>query len=147
MDAPDRLWFSEYRDDKIGMFDTRPRNSPNGHATRWTNPPRHLDKNEDAWTGSMLNDRVVAQPGGDFTVPAAARPASTACSSTAQPAGVWVGGGGASIISSNRLTERIGHGRTPRPRRSSFDRIDGLSLPPIALGRVTLTASSQAGRN
>ena len=61
MDAQDRLWFGEYRGDKIGMFDTKTEKFTEWPMpTRWTNPyDVALDKNGEAWTGSMLNDRVV----------------------------------------------------------------------------------------
>jgi virginiamycin B lyase len=61
MDPQDRLWFGEYRGDKIGVFDTRREKFTEwAMPTRWTNPyDVALDKNEEAWTGSMLNDRVV----------------------------------------------------------------------------------------
>ena len=61
MDAQDRLWFAEYRGDKIGMLDTK-----TGEFKQWDVSPKWsapydvaLDKNGDAWTGSMLTDRVT----------------------------------------------------------------------------------------
>jgi streptogramin lyase len=61
MDAQDRLWFGEYRGDRIGMFDTK-----TGQFREWPVAPRWsapydvtLDRNEEAWTGSMLSDRVT----------------------------------------------------------------------------------------
>jgi virginiamycin B lyase len=61
MDAQDRLWFGEYRGDKIGVFDTKTETFTEWQVpTRWTSPyDVALDKNDDAWTGSMLNDRIV----------------------------------------------------------------------------------------
>jgi streptogramin lyase len=61
MDAQDRLWFGEYRGDKIAVFDTKMETFTEWSVpTRWTNPyDIALDKNEEAWTGSMLNDRIV----------------------------------------------------------------------------------------
>jgi streptogramin lyase len=43
------------------MFDTKTETFTEwAMPTRWTNPyDVTLDKNEEAWTGSMLNDRVV----------------------------------------------------------------------------------------
>ena len=61
MDAQDRLWFGEYRGDRIGMLDTR-----TGQFKEWPVSPRWsspydviTDKNEEAWTGSMLSDQVT----------------------------------------------------------------------------------------
>jgi streptogramin lyase len=61
MDAQDRLWFGEYRGDRIGMLDTRTgqfREWP--VAPRWSSPYDVItDKNEEAWTGSMVSDQVT----------------------------------------------------------------------------------------
>jgi streptogramin lyase len=61
MDAQDRLWFGEYRADRIGMLDTR-----TGVFREWLVEPKWsapydvaTDKNGEAWTGSMLTDRVT----------------------------------------------------------------------------------------
>ena len=61
MDAQDRLWFAEYRANKIGVFDTKTEKFQEWPMTiPWTQPyDVALDKNGDVWTGSMLNDRVV----------------------------------------------------------------------------------------
>jgi virginiamycin B lyase len=57
----DRLWFAEYRGNRVGMLDTK-----NGALkewampTPWTNPYGvTIDKNGELWTASMLSDRVV----------------------------------------------------------------------------------------
>src|SRR5439155_19683794 len=61
MDAQDRLWFGQYRGDKIGMLDTK-----TGTFKEWKIEPRWsapydvaIDKNEEAWTGSMITDQVT----------------------------------------------------------------------------------------
>ena len=61
MDAQDRLWFAQYRGDKIGMLDTK-----TGEFKQWDIAPKWsapydvaLDKNGEAWTGSMLSDQVT----------------------------------------------------------------------------------------
>jgi streptogramin lyase len=61
MDAQDRLWFGEFRGNRIGMFDTK-----TGEFTEWLAPTPWtapydvtLDKNGEAWTGSMTTDRVL----------------------------------------------------------------------------------------
>ena len=61
MDAQDRLWFGEYRGERIGMFDTRTEHFKEWKlGTRWASPyDVILDKNEEAWTGSMMTDQVT----------------------------------------------------------------------------------------
>ncbi len=61
MDAQDRLWFGEYRGDRIGMLDTRTGQFREWQVTpRWSAPYDVItDKNEEAWTGSMLSDQVT----------------------------------------------------------------------------------------
>ncbi|MBV9191345.1 MAG: carboxypeptidase regulatory-like domain-containing protein [Betaproteobacteria bacterium] len=61
MDAQDRLWFAQYRGDKIAMLDTK-----SGEFKQWTVGPKWsspydvaIDKNEEAWTGSMVDDQVT----------------------------------------------------------------------------------------
>jgi streptogramin lyase len=61
MDAQDRLWFAQYRGDKIGMLDTK-----TGEFKDWQVGPRWsapydvaFDKNQEAWTGSMIDDQVT----------------------------------------------------------------------------------------
>ena len=61
MDGKDRLWFGEYRGDRIGMFDTRTAQFKEWKlATRWASPYDVItDKNDEAWTGSMVTDQVT----------------------------------------------------------------------------------------
>ena len=61
MDAQDRLWFAQYRADKIAMLDTK-----TGEFKQWPIAPKWsapydvaFDKNEEAWTGSMISDQVT----------------------------------------------------------------------------------------
>ena len=61
MDAQDRFWFAQYRGDKIAMLDTK-----SGEFKQWAVGPKWsapydvaFDKNEEAWTGSMINDQVT----------------------------------------------------------------------------------------
>jgi len=60
MDAQDRLWFAEWRADKIGMFDTK-----SGEFMEWAIPgpfsapyDAQIDKNGWVWTDNMMDDRV-----------------------------------------------------------------------------------------
>jgi streptogramin lyase len=61
MDAQDRLWFAQYRGDRIAMFDTKTEAFKEWRIMpRWSAPyDVQLDKNEEAWTGSMLSDQVT----------------------------------------------------------------------------------------
>ena len=61
MDAQDRLWFAEFRANKIAMFDTRAETFKEWPApTPWTSVyDAILDKDGYAWGGGMNNDRVV----------------------------------------------------------------------------------------
>jgi len=61
MDPQDRLWFAEYRGDRIGMLDTRTGEFKQWEvAPKWSSPyDVALDRNGDAWTGSMLTDQVT----------------------------------------------------------------------------------------
>ena len=61
MDAQDRLWFAEFRGNKIGMFDTRTEKFQEWPvSTPWTNVYDAIaDTAGYAWAGGMNNDRVV----------------------------------------------------------------------------------------
>jgi streptogramin lyase len=60
MDPQDRLWFTEYRAEKIAMFDTKTE-----RFTEWPVPayswPYDVmpDKNGELWTAGMSDDRVT----------------------------------------------------------------------------------------
>jgi streptogramin lyase len=73
--------------------------------TRWTNPYDVVrDKNDDAWTGSMLNDRVVRldTKSGQFTeylLPRSTNIRRVFVDNSTSPVTFWVGSNhGASII-------------------------------------------------
>jgi streptogramin lyase len=61
MDEQDRLWFAEYRGNKIGMFDTNEQTFKEWSLpTPWTGPYYPVvDRNGEIWTGGMTTDRVV----------------------------------------------------------------------------------------
>jgi len=61
MDAQDRLWFAEFRGNKIGMFDTKTMKFQEWPVpTPWTNVYDAIaDTAGYAWAGGMNNDRVV----------------------------------------------------------------------------------------
>src|SRR5438067_1944158 len=61
MDSQDRLWFAQYRGDRIAVLDTK-----TGEFKQWDIAPKWsapydvaLDKNGEAWTGSMVSDQVT----------------------------------------------------------------------------------------
>jgi streptogramin lyase len=88
------------------MFDTKTEKFTEwSMPTRWTNPyDVTLDKNEEAWTGSMLNDRVVRlnTKSGDFTeylLPRSTNIRRVFVDNSTTPVTFWVGNNhGASII-------------------------------------------------
>ncbi|MBI4888601.1 MAG: carboxypeptidase regulatory-like domain-containing protein [Acidobacteria bacterium] len=61
MDGQDRLWFAEFRGNRIGMFDTRAATFKEfAVPTPWTNVyDAILDRAGYAWAGGMNNDHVV----------------------------------------------------------------------------------------
>jgi len=61
MDAQDRLWFAEFRANKIGMFDTKTEKFQEFPvSTPWTNVYDAITDNAGfVWAGGMNNDRVV----------------------------------------------------------------------------------------
>jgi streptogramin lyase len=61
MDAQDRLWFAEFRGNRIGMFDTKTEKFQEWSVqTPWTNVyDAVLDTSGFAWAGGMNNDLVV----------------------------------------------------------------------------------------
>ncbi|HEY6865520.1 MAG TPA: carboxypeptidase regulatory-like domain-containing protein [Burkholderiales bacterium] len=61
MDASDRLWFAQYRGDKIAVLDTKTGQFRDwAVAPKWSSPyDVTIDRNEEAWTGSMVTDFVT----------------------------------------------------------------------------------------
>jgi virginiamycin B lyase len=61
MDAEGRIWFGEYRGNRIGMFDTKTEKFQEWEApTPWSAPyDATMDKTGHVWTGSMTTDRVI----------------------------------------------------------------------------------------
>ncbi len=105
-DAQDRLWFGEFRGNKIGMFDTRSgtfREWP--VPTPWTDPyDVVLDKNGDAWTGGMFSDRVVrlntaTGEAVEYLLPRSTNIRRVFVDNSTTPVTFWVGNNhGASIV-------------------------------------------------
>ena len=106
MDAQDRLWFAQYRGDRIAMLDTK-----TGEFKQWPIAPKWsapydvaFDKNEEAWTGSMISDqvtRVNTRTGESVTylLPRSTNIRRVHVDNSTTPVTFWVGSNhGASII-------------------------------------------------
>jgi streptogramin lyase len=106
MDAQDRFWFAQYRGDKIGMLDTR-----TGEFREWAVGPKWsapydvaLDRNQEAWTGSMIDDQVTRLDTKSGTMVQYLLPRETNIrrvhvDSSTTPVTFWVGSNhGASIV-------------------------------------------------
>ncbi len=106
MDAQDRLWFGEYRGDRIAMFDTRTEQFKEWKlATRWSSPyDVAIDRNEEAWTGSMITDQVTrldTRTGKsiDYLLPRSTNIRRVFVDNSTTPVTFWVGSNhGASIV-------------------------------------------------
>src|ERR1700745_1198543 len=61
VDAEGRLWFAEYQGNAIGMFDPKADKISEWKVpTPWSAPyDAEAGRNGEAWTGSMLTDRVA----------------------------------------------------------------------------------------
>src|SRR4029077_8199541 len=106
MDAQDRIWFGEYRGNKVAMFDTKSEKFLEwAMPTPWSNPyDVAVDKNNEAWTGSMLNDRITRldTKTGQFTeylLPKSTNVRRVFVDNSTTPVTFWVGNNhGGSII-------------------------------------------------
>jgi len=106
MDAQDRLWFAEYRGNRMAMFDTKTERFQEWEApTPWFAPyDVALDGNGEAWTGSMLSDRILRldPKTGQFTeylLPKSTNIRRVFVDSSTTPVTFWTGSNhGASII-------------------------------------------------
>jgi len=61
IDSQDRLWFAEYRGNKVALFDTKTEKFQEwAMPTQYTHPyDVMVDKNGEVWTGGMTTDRIV----------------------------------------------------------------------------------------
>ena len=106
MDDQDRLWFGEFRGNRIGMFDTKAETFKEWLApTPWSAPyDATIDKNGEAWTGSMSTDRILRlnPESGEFVeylLPRSTNIRRVFVDNTTTPVTFWVGNNhGASII-------------------------------------------------
>jgi virginiamycin B lyase len=106
VDPQDRLWFGEYRGDKIGMFDTKTEKfTEYAMSTPWTNPyDAIVDTAGYAWTGGMSNDhiaRVNTKTGEmtDYLLPRTTNVRRVNVDNSTNPPTFWVGNNlGASVI-------------------------------------------------
>jgi virginiamycin B lyase len=106
MDDQDRLWFGEFRGNKLGMFDTKTEKfTEYPLPTAWTNPyDAILDNAGYAWTGGMSNDHIVRVniKNGEMTeylLPRMTNVRRVNVDNSTNPPTFWVGNNlGASII-------------------------------------------------
>ncbi len=106
MDDQDRLWFAEFRGNKLGMFDTKTEKfTEYAIPTPWTNPyDAVLDKTGYAWTGGMSNDHIarVNTKTGEITeylLPRMTNVRRVNVDNSTNPPTFWVGNNlGASVI-------------------------------------------------
>jgi streptogramin lyase len=106
MDAQDRLWFAEFRANKIAMFDTGTEMFREWAVpTPWTNVYDAIfDKAGFAWAGGMNNDHVVrvnTRTGEtvEYLLPRATNIRRVNVDNSTNPPTFWVGNNlGASII-------------------------------------------------
>ena len=106
MDAQDRLWFAEFRANKIAMFDTSTETFREWAVpTPWTNVyDAIVDKAGFAWAGGMNNDHVVrvnTRTGEtvEYLLPRATNIRRVNVDNSTNPPTFWVGNNlGASII-------------------------------------------------
>jgi len=106
MDAQDRLWFAEFRANKIAMFDTSTEAFREWAVpTPWTNVyDAIVDKAGFAWAGGMNNDHVVrvnTRTGEtvEYLLPRATNIRRVNVDNSTNPPTFWVGNNlGASII-------------------------------------------------
>ena len=106
MDDQDRLWFAEFRGNKLGMFDTKTEKfTEYAIPTAWTNPyDAVLDKTGYAWTGGMSNDHIarVNTKTGEITeylLPRMTNVRRVNVDNSTNPPTFWVGNNlGASVI-------------------------------------------------
>ena len=106
MDSQDRLWFAEYGANAIGMLDTASgRIQERKVPTPWSAPyDAVVDKNGDAWTGSMLTDRIARldTKTGQFTeypLPRSTNIRRVFVDDSRNPGTLWVGNNhGGSIV-------------------------------------------------
>jgi streptogramin lyase len=106
MDAQDRLWFAQYRGNKIAMFDTKTEQFTEWPMkTPWLSPyDVAIDRNGEAWTGSMLSDQVArlnTKTGEtvEYLLPRSTNVRRVFVDNSTTPVTFWVGSNhGASII-------------------------------------------------
>ena len=106
VDAQNRLWFAEYGSNAIGMFDPSTKRMQEWQVpTAWTAPYDVVfDKFGDAWSGSMMTDRVqrLNVATGEYTEYPLPRPTNVRrvfVDETKSPGALWIGSNhGASIV-------------------------------------------------
>jgi virginiamycin B lyase len=105
VDAEGRLWFAEYNGNAIGMFDPKTEKISEWKVpTPWSAPYDAEARNGEAWTGSMVTDRVARLDvkSGQYTEYQLPRPTNIRrvyIDDSKSPGTLWVGSNhGASIV-------------------------------------------------
>ena len=106
VDGQDRLWFAEFRGNRIGMFDTRTEQFKEWAVpTPWTNVYDAIaDRAGYAWAGGMNNDRIVrlnTRSGEivEYLLPRATNVRRVNVDDSANPPAFWVGNNlGAALV-------------------------------------------------
>lgn len=105
VDGEGRLWFAEYQGDAIGMFDPKTEKITEWKVpTPWAAPYDVDARNGEAWTGSMLTDRVsrLDIKTGQYVEYQLPRPTNIRrvfIDETTKPGTLWIGSNhGASIV-------------------------------------------------
>jgi sugar lactone lactonase YvrE len=106
VDEQNRLWFAEYDGNGVGMYDPKTKAIREWVVpTAWSNPyDVVVDKNGDAWTGSMMTDRVtrINTKTGEMTeylLPNSTNIRRVWVDNSTTPVSFWVGSNhGASIV-------------------------------------------------
>jgi streptogramin lyase len=106
LDPQGRLWFAEFAANKVAMFDTKQET-----FREWDVPTPHtypydvfLDRNDELWSGSMSNDRVlrfdpVTGASVEYLLPRQTNVRRVFVDNSTTPVTFWVGNNhGASIV-------------------------------------------------
>jgi virginiamycin B lyase len=105
IDDQDRIWVTEYRGNKVAMFDTKSEKFTEWNAPPHTYPYRAaVDKNGEIWTGGMHTDRAVridpkTGQATEYLLPKEANMRSVFVDNSTTPVTFWVGSNhGAALV-------------------------------------------------
>jgi streptogramin lyase len=106
IDDQDRILFTEYRGNKVALFDSKTEKFSEWPMPEpWYGPYRAMmDKNGDIWTGGMNTDRVIRTDpktgqSVEYLMPADTNMRSVYVDSTTKPVTLWTGSNhGAALV-------------------------------------------------